>query len=344
MWIYRIITTSALAMLMMNVSVSQASDLSLKQLRQKLLGKSVEVSSMLISNPKIRNNESVLSGWCVAKPDKHGGYKSQYNDCNAFNAAPYTVQGGKGKIVAIGLIHLSGEKKNESSDIFGDPLKENNPINPYVNIFVRLGSGRSLKASGYFRAKQNGEFLLESELDKVRPVIYKQLDSVIGRTLFSVGYSLIYSADTQLPELADVVKRKTHIIDHIPNLTPLKIVKAKYLENYHAIVTKVSFLDDQLGLIYSDLRYYSPERIAKTFIDIVGSSTLTGTDKLTEREITAIRQEKVFRGMSEDAAQNSWGDPDKENDYGAAGKQLIYGTQYIYLKDGVVENFQSLDK
>ncbi len=66
---------------------------------------------------------------------------------------------------------------------------------------------------------------------------------------------------------------------------------------------------------------------------------------LTSREIAAIRDRKVFRGMTRQAVLYSWGIA-KENDYGRGGSQLVYGDdQFVYLdSSGKVTDIHTLDK
>jgi len=54
---------------------------------------------------------------------------------------------------------------------------------------------------------------------------------------------------------------------------------------------------------------------------------------LTPREIEAVRKGTIFKGMSKSAVHYTIGFPEKENDWGRSGKQLIYfrNTLFVYL-------------
>ena len=340
----KVITAMTLGIVVtMNALISQAEEVTLRDLKQRYLDKNVVISSEIVSDSPMQNGQSTLFNWCSVKPDNNGKHKENlYKPC-LYPDVPYTDQGAKGKVVSIEVVDLLGTRTDRTSDIFGDPLTENNPINPYVDVFVRLEDGRLVMTRGY---EKSINLLLGSDLDEIRPEIISQLDSVIGKTLYTIHSSEIYSPTATFPELADIKKHQTYILKGIPNLTPLKIIKAKYFENYNAIVTKVSFLNDQVGLIYSKIPRQSFNKIKNSFIDVVraGAGVLAGMGKLTDREIAAIKQGNIFRGMSADAVFYSWGLQDSENDYGSAGKQLIYGSQIVYLKDDVVTDFQELGK
>jgi hypothetical protein len=65
--------------------------------------------------------------------------------------------------------------------------------------------------------------------------------------------------------------------------------------------------------------------------------------KFTSREIAAIKGGKIFAGMSERALYWSWGYPQKTNDWGRGGEQMIYvDSHYVYVRGGVVHDLQTL--
>ena len=69
------------------------------------------------------------------------------------------------------------------------------------------------------------------------------------------------------------------------------------------------------------------------------------SEGLTERDIAAVKEGAILRGMSEKALSYSIGLASKENDWGGGGKQRIYGDRiYVYTKDGKVTDWQKMSK
>jgi hypothetical protein len=82
------------------------------------------------------------------------------------------------------------------------------------------------------------------------------------------------------------------------------------------------------------------------FLQRVASSFLTSIPKtLSPVEIEAIKNGSLFRGMSLTALHYSWGYPQKENDWGSTGKQLIYADRlFVYIRDKKVVDWQALSR
>ena len=212
---YELMTKKALTVMSLGIAVtinaliSQADGVTLRDLRQTYLDKNVVISSEIVSDAPMQNGQSTLLFWCSVKPEKNGKHKKNlYKPCTLPDV-PYTDQGAKGKVVSIEVVDLLGTSTDRTSDIFGDPLTENNPINPYVDVFVRLEDGRLVMTRGY---EKSINLLLESDLDEIRPEIISQLDSVIGKTLYTIHSSEIYSPTATFPELADIKKHQTYIL------------------------------------------------------------------------------------------------------------------------------------
>lgn len=65
-------------------------------------------------------------------------------------------------------------------------------------------------------------------------------------------------------------------------------------------------------------------------------------DEFTKNELELIAAKKVSIGMSEAALVRSWGRPNKINKSGHGAAQWIYDhSQYVYVENGVVTNWQS---
>lgn len=65
-------------------------------------------------------------------------------------------------------------------------------------------------------------------------------------------------------------------------------------------------------------------------------------DNFSDRELSLIKEEKVAVGMTQQALRCAWGKPDDINRSAYGPEQWVYDdSQYVYVKNGVVTNWQS---
>jgi hypothetical protein len=100
-------------------------------------------------------------------------------------------------------------------------------------------------------------------------------------------------------------------------------------------------------VILSPLAYMGDESFGQLpFLQKIAYSFLTSIPKtLSTAEVEAIKNGSIFRGMSLTALHYSWGYPQKENDWGSTGKQLIYtNTLFVYIRDKKIVDWQALSR
>ncbi len=130
----------------------------------------------------------------------------------------------------------------------------------------------------------------------------------------------------------------------INNLTPLIIRDTKYLEAEDAVVLKVELPDGGVRLLFEDLYGYDSDNRRKVTqsqrINISAAERIPS--KFSKKELAAIKDGAIFRGMSEDALYWSLGYSERVNDWGNGGKQHIYrGGFYVYVIGMKVRDWQS---
>jgi hypothetical protein len=175
------------------------------------------------------------------------------------------------------------------------------------------------------------------------------LPRLVGRTVYAVGYSKLYQPDTSLEELtgSQGVLKQLWPRD-VPLLEPLTILAAKYIDST-GVVFKLKLPSGKEALSFTNQIYYlnSADGDDRPLIDRVTGTLLLQIPKgFTQKELDAIKQHTIFKSMSKAAVEDLLGFPDKENDWGRGGKQLIYADRlFVYLDhDEKVEDWQSIDK
>lgn len=335
---YMHILLSALILNLFLVGVSGSSDQfkekTLKEIKDELLGREVVLLGYKIGN-------SLSGGWHFVRENARAGFEMASGDI------PYNMKGTRGVVVFI----AQARTKSVGVDAFGEKIKEEDIVNPYFDLVVRLPDGRLVKTTHYYLTLMSN-MELASRFDEIRVQILKEIDSWIGKTIYVMGFSCLFPPDSEIDTMASLSIRCGGQKLNIPNLTPLKIVRAKYLENHHAILLKVEFLNGKTGLIFGDLTYLRTPVTGETLFKETTRSFIRDIDKeliesegLTESDIAAVKEGTIFRGMSEKAVFYSIGLRSKENDWGGGGKQLIYGDRiYVYIKDGKVTDWQIMSK
>lgn len=316
----------------------------LGEIRKEIIGK----EGIILGDKDLRDDDT-LSDWFLAEKTIEGGYqtKSQYLGGDA----PYNLKGSKAKVVAVEFSkYFNKQKHGTSVDMFGDIITEDNTEDPWIDLVVQLQNGTFLLTSSTIRYESilYSRFKLIPDYEEEKDRIFKNIDSLVGKVIYPVAWSTVFPPDADIKMITNRLMEHNNKLNDIPNLTPLTIIKAKYLENEHAILLKVEFLGDRTGIIYcpdimSRQQYQAEKRSFSEFVIEYGGFYTEVPKDLNEEEIKAIKKSLIFTGMSQDALNQSWGFPKKENDWGTGGKQLIYGDNlFVYIKDKKVVDWQSL--
>lgn len=175
----------------------------------------------------------------------------------------------------------------------------------------------------------------------------QQLPLLIGKNFYAVGYSKLYKPDTSLEGLTSPQRTLNELptVD-IPRLEPLKILAARYVDSA-GIVFMLRLPNGHEAISFTPKGSYLDADSSKPFFERVAGTLKTGIPKsLAQRDIDSIKRHTIYRGMKVSAVYLALGFPDKENDWGRGGKQLIFFDRlFVYLDhDNKVVDLQSLDK
>jgi len=128
----------------------------------------------------------------------------------------------------------------------------------------------------------------------------------------------------------------------VPHLQPLTVTKAGFLKPANALLLTLTLPDGRnvISMVKCDGKDDScfGNYGSELFAEIPSG--------LTAGEVEAIRHGTYFTGMSKGALYMSIGLPDRENDYGRGGYQLVYadGKVLIYTDaDGKITDSQSFN-
>jgi len=332
----------------MSFNSAIAEDITLGKVRKELLQQKIVIYGDRHSGiGQTEEDKEFLFDWYLAKGDLQQGYEKRTEGNPIGEYAPYELKGKRGIVRSIELADIpffQKGNKGTSTDLFGDKVKDSDVIEPYINLVVELQDGTLLITTGFYNTLLGHQLELASTIDAIKSEMPQMIEAIIGKTIFPVAYSNLFSPDVDV-KIITGPQAQLFKLRGIPNLTPLKIIKAKYVEEENRLLLKVEFLGGKTGIIFSPIDFGSGSRkVSPLQRATLGFLTESPKD-INAKEIKAIREGSIFTGMSLTALYYSWGFPKKKNNWGRAGEQLFYTDQLIvYIQNKKVVDWQSLSK
>ncbi len=334
-WQFGVLLSILMASLM-----AQGKDLSLEEIQTQLLGQEVIIAGRTAPSGDRAN---LLTNWYYVVREGAAGFR-KYGD-----AAAYPPSSFRGRRAIVLSVKESRGPFNQSCNgptrEFGRPITTAAELNPCLDVVVRLADdGMYLGTTDYFNNLMDGNLLLASEVDRLRNELKQALFGLEGKTLYKVGYSLLYPPNTTLADLADIRKRRESADVSIENLTPLKVLETRFLDAELIVIMWVELPDGSSRVVYGDTKDYfaefnyqrgAAERLGLQLLDAVPG-------RLSTREIGAIKEAVIFRGMSAEALYYSWGYPEKIVDWEYGGKWILFsGGHNVFLEGKFVREWRS---
>lgn len=334
--------TVMLLVVLLLLPAAEAKDLSLDEIRTTLL--SHEVVILGDSFGGYGPMADSLVDWYLVKGDETNGFKKV---SSAYSYASVTLRGKRGSVISVeeATTFLNPKKAGEK-DVFGKSIDNARIMDPYVQVVVKFADEDALIGTTNYYGNMLGRSIqLASRADALKKEVEGNLARLVGRTLFKTGYTKLLDSALSLKDLLERNKRELSRDYETNNLTPLKVIDAKFLEAENAVVVKVELPNGQARLLFGELENYDTTYAYKpTLLERMEISAVEKIPaKFSSRELSAIKEGKVFRGMSEEALYWSWGYSEKTNDWGRGGKQHIYhGNQYVYVDGKTIRDWQSV--
>lgn len=290
-------------------------------------------SVMVLANPSSLRILGHITEWQLAK-EKKGRYAGtgKYLD--------FKYVGQTAKVVAVQLEHNSIEEAHRLGP------SEDETLDPYFSLIVRFDDGTTAIATTFpISAK---DIAVPAE-DAARHLAAMQAGAMamLGKKVYAIAYSHFYYPDLKVADAVEVVQSgyaSTSVdqVRDVPHLQPLTVTKAGFLKPANALLLTLTLPDGRnvLSMVRCDGQDDScyGNYGSELFAEIPAG--------LTSEEVNAIRRGTYFTGMSKGALYMSIGLPDRENDYGRGGYQLVYadGKILVYTDaDGKITDSQSFD-
>jgi hypothetical protein len=317
-----------------------AREMTLGEVRALLVGKKVVV------NPGPYFRDKYLLYWAYAS--KEGDAYRESRDLDRHLPASYQNQ--EADVLAVQLNYLKRREVGRPNAL-GEVTSEDTVVNPYCDVVVKFGDGTVAMTTSYpslLLDEMAGAFKLAEKRRSRAQALTSQLPSIVGKTVYASAYSSLHPVTATASDLLEDYRRTRLFYSAIPRLRPLTITVAKYDEEHDAVILK---LKDEAGKEYLAASTVTRTDEKADFLErVVGSTPAALNSKLpnlSPREMEAAREGSIFRGMSLTALYHALGFPEKKNNWGAGGQQLIYagGAVLVYLDSAErVRDWQTLSR
>jgi hypothetical protein len=236
--------------------------------------------------------------------------------------------------------------RDHDVDAFGNPISAAKIMNATINVVIQLDNGMLIGDSIPSGLLEKYSLQLVADAEKQEKQLQTRLNKLLGKILYKTGYSRLFPGTLTLDEAATKADHTLHGDYSVKNLTPMRIIQAKFVPDRRILLVQVELPNKETRLLIGDVTNVrdKPEFRGQTetsMLDI--SAELFIPEKFTKRERAAINKHEIYAGMSEDALWWAWGFPDKSNDWGSGGQQYVYHKRlYVYVKDNTVRDWQEL--
>jgi hypothetical protein len=288
---------------------------------------------------------SLLLHWTVARQDGEWYVESNHGLDNL----PTSYKGKTANVIAVQLNKSS--RREQTRNAFGEIVSDDATVHPYFDLVVRFDDG-ALAMTTAFPLTVTEKVEMASAAGALAEQMTKELPLLIGKNVYAVGFSKLYQPDTTLDELtgtSDILKRLSPT--SVPRLVPLPILAAKYVDGI-GVVFKLKLPNGSDALAFTPRLYYQEgtpfgDQSDRTFSRRVSGNLLVEIPSdLSQKDIDDIKVGSVSKGMRRRTLYYVVGFPDKENNWGRGGKQLMYGNRLLFYLDENerVVDWQSVDR
>ncbi|HET9836798.1 MAG TPA: hypothetical protein VFR84_01095 [Candidatus Angelobacter sp.] len=258
------------------------------------------------------------------------GYKSK----SVFDFIPDKYVGKKATVIAVQETEDSARRATtQKVNAMGEVINTRPPGADDFDIVVKFEDGlvainkETLQAAAY-------DLLLPEDLAKLEDQNKANLEKterLVGRDFYATALSSIYRSDVTLAEMQPANRMSP------PFLEPLHVLAAKWNEQAHCAIVKLEL----------------PSKTQALALMAADGGTCYGSNLEPEipkffspQDIYGVKNRTVAIGMKEMAVHWAIGYPERENDWGRGGKQLVYGDYLMVYIDtsGKVEDVQRFQR
>ncbi len=176
----------------------------------------------------------------------------------------------------------------------------------------------------------------------------RELPDIVGMSVYAGGFTQLYRPESTIDQIVNQDDANKIPPADIPLLVPLTVLAARYVDSA-GVVIEVQLPNGDKALALTSMPQLFLPALTKrepTFQErVIGLFAAEIPHRLTKKEVAAIKNGSIYRGMSLYALEYLMGFPDKETKSDDGGSKLIFRkTMQVYLSySGRVEEWKFLD-
>jgi len=250
---------------------------------------------------------------------------SGYRSKGTFDFIPGKYVGQKATVIAIQENEESARRGSvQKVNAMGEVINTRASETDAFDIVVKFDDG-VLAISKETLPDASKDLLLPEDVAKLEELAkadQAKTEKLVGRDFYATALSAIYRDDVALSEMMPANRLSP------PFLEPLHVVAAKWNAQLHCAIVKLELPSKTQAL---------------ALMTAEGGNCLSSDSHLeasipsflSTLDISSVKNRTAVIGMKESALYWAIGYPERQNDWGRGGKQLIYGNYlFVYVDTG----------
>ena len=267
---------------------------------------------------------------------------------HAMDGIPVRYSGKKANVIAVQLHHA--QTIGATDNAMGESVTDDTTINPCFDLVVQFDDGTTAMTTQYPTTLANASLVEPvSVIGTAAERIERELPYIVGDSVYAAGFTQLYRPESTTDEIVNQDDAKRVPPEDVPLLVPLTILAAKYVDTA-GVVIEVELPDGDKALALTTVPQLLLPPLngkAQSFLErVIGLFLVEIPPKLTKRELAAIKNGSIYRGMRLNALEYVMGFPDKESTTKEGVKQLLFRNSLLVSMSysGTVADWKFLDE
>jgi hypothetical protein len=262
-----------------------------------------------------------------ANPDgQKPSVQARYFVPHAMDGLPTPYSGKKATVITVQLHHA--QTPGVADNALGESVTDDSTINPCFDLVVRFDDGTTAMTTQYPQTIANAELAEPvSVINAAAERMQQELPDIVGMSVYAAGFTQLYRPESTIDQIVNQDDAERVPPADIPLLVPLTVLAARYVDSA-GVVIEVQLPSGEKALSITSMpQLFLPplNGRAQTFQErVIGLFAAEIPHRLTKKEVAAIKNGSIYRGMSLYALEYLMGFPDKESKTADGDRQLTF--------------------
>lgn len=281
-------------------------------------------------------------------------HPARYFVPHAMDGLPLRYSGKKANVIGVQLHHAlapgAAQTPGTTDNALGEAISDDGDVNPCFDIVVQFDNGTTALTTQYPATLASADVAEPlSVINAAAERMQLELPDIVGMSVYAAGFTQLYRPDSTTDQIVNQDDAARVPAADIPLFVPLTVLAAKYVDSAGVVIEVQLPNGDKALALTSMPQLFLPPLDGKeqSFQErVIGLFLADIPRKLTKREVAAIRNGSIYRGMRENALEYVMGFPDKETHSHDGGQQLTFRKSLVVTLSysGTVEDWKFLDE